>query len=391
MPTTDLRAHRLTRWLPITLCALVLLACLGKARSDSGVDLAATLRLQPIASGLDSPLYLTAPAGDPRLFIVEQPGRIRIVGDGQLVARPFLDIVGRVSSGGERGLLSVAFHPQYASNGFFYVNYTDRNGDTRIERYSVTADPNVADPASGKLLLSIKQPFSNHNGGLNLFGPDGMLYIGMGDGGSGGDPMGNGQNRNTLLGKLLRIDVDGGDPYAIPPDNPFAGQNGARQEIWALGLRNPWRFSFDREANLLYVADVGQNRWEEVDVVPAGAGGLNYGWNRMEGTYCYGTPTCDQTGLVLPVLEYSHDQGCSVTGGYVYRGKSIPSILGQYFYADYCEGWVRSFKYANGAATEPREWAVGAVGNILSFGEDAAGELYLLAGNGRVYRIAGAE
>jgi glucose/arabinose dehydrogenase len=391
MPTTDFRAHRLTRWLPITLCALVLLACLGKARSDSGVYLAATLRLQPIASGLDSPLYLTAPAGDSRLFIVEQPGRIRIVRDGQLVARPFLDIAGRVSSGGERGLLSVAFHPQYASNGFFYVNYTDRNGDTRIERYSVTADPNVADPASGKLLLSIKQPFSNHNGGLNLFGPDGMLYIGMGDGGSGGDPMGNGQNRNTLLGKLLRIDVDGGDPYAIPPDNPFAGQNGARQEIWALGLRNPWRFSFDREANLLYVADVGQNRWEEVDVVPAGAGGLNYGWNRMEGTHCYGTPTCDQAGLVLPVLEYGHDQGCSVTGGYVYRGKSIPSIVGQYFYADYCQGWVRSFKYANGAATVPREWAVGAVGNILSFGEDAAGELYLLAANGRVYRIAGAE
>jgi len=391
MPTTDLRAHRLPRRLPITLCILALLACFGRARSDSGVHLAATLRLQPIASGLDSPLYLTAPAGDSRLFIVEQPGRIRIVRDGQLVARPFLDIAGRVSSGGERGLLSVAFHPQYTSNGFFYVNYTDRNGDTRIERYSVTADPNVADPASGKLLLSIKQPFSNHNGGLNLFGPDGMLYIGMGDGGSGGDPMGNGQNRNALLGKLLRIDVDGGDPYAIPPDNPFAGQTGARQEIWALGLRNPWRFSFDREANLLYVADVGQNRWEEVDVVPAGAGGLNYGWNRMEGTHCYGTPTCDQAGLALPVLEYGHDQGCSVTGGYVYRGKSIPSIVGQYFYADYCQGWVRSFKYANGAATEPREWAVGAVGNILSFGEDAAGELYLLAGNGRAYRIAGAE
>jgi glucose/arabinose dehydrogenase len=388
MPVASRLLYRL---LLVALCAVTLIICYRNARSDPGVRATGTLRLQEVASGLSSPLYLTAPAGDPRLFVVEQPGRIRIVQDGRLLPTPFLNLASRVSSGGERGLLSVAFHPRYASNGFLYVNYTDRNGDTRIERYSVSADPNVADPSSARLLLSIKQPFANHNGGLNLFGPDGMLYIGMGDGGSGGDPRGNGQNRNTLLGKMLRLDVDGGEPYAIPPDNPFAGQNGTLNEIWALGLRNPWRFSFDREANLLYIADVGQSQWEEINVVPAGAGGLNYGWNRMEGDHCFRTPNCDQAGLVRPVLEYSHSDGCSVTGGCVYRGKNIPSVVGHYFYADYCEGWVRSFKYANGVATESREWAVGDVGNVLSFGEDAAGELYILSGNGRVYRITSAE
>jgi glucose/arabinose dehydrogenase len=391
MPAARRIVDRVVHSVLIVLGALVLLACFGNAWSGPKVRAAATLRLQEVAAGLSSPLYLTAPAGDPRLFVVEQPGRIRIVQDGKLLSSPFLDLTSRVGSGGERGLLSVAFHPQYAANGFFYVNYTDRNGDTHVERYSVSADPNVADPASARLLLTVRQPFPNHNGGLNLFGPDGMLYIGLGDGGGAGDPMRNGQNRNTLLGKILRINVDGGDPYAIPPDNPFAGQSGARPEIWALGLRNPWRFAFDREANLLYIADVGQNRWEEIDVAPAGAPGLNYGWNLMEGAHCFSSPTCNQAGLVPPVVEYGHGEGCSVTGGSVYRGKSVPSIVGHYFHADYCQGWVRSFKYVNGAATEPHEWTTGDVGNILSFGEDAAGELYILSGNGRVYRITGAE
>jgi glucose/arabinose dehydrogenase len=348
---------------------------------------AADIRLEPVASGLSSPLYLTAPTADPRLFIVEQPGRIRIVRNGELLSTPFLDITDRVSNGGERGLLSVAFHPNYAANGFLYVDYTDPRGDTRIERYTVSSDPDRADPASGKLLLTIKQPYANHNGGLVLFGPDRMLYIGMGDGGSGGDPMGNGQNRQSLLGKMLRIDVDGGDPYGIPADNPFVGRTDAKPEIWALGLRNPWRFSFDPTTHLLYIADVGQNRWEEVDVVSDKEGGLNYGWNIMEGPACYRTSNCDQTGLTLPIYSYGHDEGCSITGGYVYRGSAIPVVVGHYFFADYCNGWVRSFKFDGGKVTEPRQWSVGNVGRILSFGEDAAGELYVLSDKGTVYHI----
>ena len=215
--------------------------------------------MEVVASGFSSPLYLTAPPSDARLFVVEQSGRIHIIENGSRLATPFLDITDRVLSGGERGLLSVAFHPQYATNGFFYVSYNDHNGDTRIERYTVTADVTLADQGSAKLILSVEQPFSNHNGGLIVFGPDGMLYVGLGDGGSGGDPLGHGQNRNSLLGALLRIDVDGGDPFAVPPDNPFVGDAGARAEIWAYGLRNPWRFAFDRQEGNLYIADVGQN------------------------------------------------------------------------------------------------------------------------------------
>lgn len=372
----------------IVLCGVILLGYMGIFMGKEKPQAAEEIQLEVIASGLKNPLYLTAPPSDPRLFIVEQPGRIQIVQNGQLLQTPFLDIVDRVRSGGERGLLSVAFHPKYASNGFFYVNYTNRNGDTHIERYSVSADdPDRADPASGKLLLKIEQPYSNHNGGLVMFGPDGMLYIGMGDGGSGGDPQGHGQNRGTLLGALLRIDVDGADPYAIPPDNPFVGQPGMRGEIWAWGLRNPWRFAFDWETNLLYIADVGQNRWEEVHIASTKDAGLNYGWNIMEGVHCYRTLSCKRDGLVLPVLEYGHSEGCSITGGYVYRGSRIPSLVGHYFYADYCDGWIRSFKYENGKVSEPREWNLGRIGSILSFGEDAAGELYVLSDNGRVYML----
>jgi len=351
------------------------------------------VRLTQVAGGLESPVHLTAPPGDSRLFVVEQPGRIRVIEDGELLPTPFLDIVSKVGSGqSEQGLLSVAFHPDYASNGRFYVNYTDRSGDTRVERYTVSAaDPNRADEASAKLILAVDQPFSNHNGGLLLFGPDGMLYVGMGDGGSGGDPQGHGQNRGTLLGALLRIDVDGGDPYAIPPDNPYVGESGARGEIWAIGLRNPWRFAFDAPANRLYVADVGQNRYEEVNVVDADASGLNYGWNIMEGAHCYPGGSCGTSGLVLPALEYTHDDGCSVTGGLVYRGAAIPSLVGHYLYADYCAGWIRSFRYDGAAANDQRELVAGGAGNILSFGQDAAGELYVLSSNGRVYRIEAAE
>jgi len=344
------------------------------------------LDTQVVATGLTDPLYLTAPPGDQRLFVVEQPGRVRIVADGSLLATPFLDIRDRVLAGGERGLLSVAFHPRYGTNGYVYVDYTDASGDTRVERYRVSADPNVADKASAKLILSVDQPYANHNGGLVLFGPDGMLYIGLGDGGSGGDPHGFGQNRGVLLGKLLRIDVDRGDPYAIPADNPFVGMSGVLGEIWAYGLRNPWRFAFDREAGLLYIADVGQNRREEVDVAPASAGGLNYGWNVMEGDECYGASTCDRSGLTLPVLTYGHSDGCSITGGFVYRGERMAALRGHYFYSDYCGGWVRSFRH-DGGVTDERDWGIGDLGSIQSFGEDAAGELYLLSKNGHVYRL----
>ncbi|HEV2148312.1 MAG TPA: PQQ-dependent sugar dehydrogenase [Longimicrobiaceae bacterium] len=370
--------------------ALCLLAgCSGDDGSGPPDPGGEGVRLEEVARGLANPLYLTAPRGDPRLFVVEQPGRIRVVENGALLPAPFLDIADRVSSGGERGLLSVAFHPSYASNGYLYVNYTDRGGDTRVERYRVSGDRNRADPASAKLILQVAQPFSNHNGGLVAFGPDGRLYVGMGDGGSANDPQGHGQNPATLLGAMLRIDVDAGDPYAVPADNPFAGRSGARGEVWATGLRNPWRFAWDREAGLLYTADVGQNAVEEVNVVRAGAAGLNYGWNVMEGSRCFRPAEgCSRDGLVIPVLEYSHAEGCSVTGGYVYRGSRIPALRGHYFYGDFCRGWVRSFRYDGNGAADRREWDFGDVGNVLSFGEDAAGELYVLSASGRVYRMA---
>ncbi len=345
------------------------------------------LAVEHVASGLDQPVYLTAPAGDPRLFIVEQPGRIRVVENGALLGKPFLDIANKVRSGGEQGLLSAAFHPQYRANGFLFVNYTDNKGDTRIERYTVSADKNIVDPQSAKLILGVDQRYSNHQGGLNLFGPDGMLYIGMGDGGSQGDPHGNGQNRSVLLGKLLRINVDRGDPYLIPAANPYA-KGGGRGEIWALGLRNPWRFAFDRFSGLLYIADVGQDRYEEVNVAPMPNAGVNYGWNLMEGPSCYRGSGCNQAGLQQPALSYSHENSaCSIIGGFVYRGEKIPEIKGQYFYSDYCNSWLRSFGFADGKVTDRHEWPVGGLGSIVSFGEDSKGELYICTSSGRVYRI----
>jgi len=380
----------IARVIAASVCVLALVAC-GDASPTGGgpPPTGDTLQLTPVASGLTSPVYLSAPPGDVnRLFVVEQPGRIRVIQNGQLQPAAFLDIASKVSFGGEQGLFSVAFHPSYGSNGFFYVDYTDVNGDTRVERYTVSAaDSNRADSASHKLILFVKQPYANHNGGLVVFGPDGKLYIGMGDGGSGGDPENRAQNRDSLLGKLLRIDVDGGDPYAVPPDNPFAA-GGGRGEIWGVGLRNPWRFAFDPPAGLLYVADVGQNLWEEVDVQPAGQGGLNYGWPTMEGTHCYRPSSCSALG-VAPALEYSHTDGCSIIGGLVYRGSASAALVGRYFYSDYCSGWIRSFTYAGGAVTAQTSWTLDVnLGSVLSFGEDARGELYVLSDNGTVYRIS---
>ena len=335
---------------------------------------------------LSDPVHLTAPVGDPRLFVVEQGGRIRIVRDEVLLEPPFLDISDRVSSGGERGLLSVAFHPEFSSNGHLFVNYTDLQGATRVERYKVGSEPDVADPQSGELVLSVEQPYANHNGGHLLFGPDGYLYIGMGDGGRGGDPHGNGQDRQTLLGTILRLDVDGSDPYTIPPDNPWAEHPSFRPEIWAWGVRNPWRLAIDVQKNLLYVADVGQNRREEVNVVSLDTGGLNFGWNTMEGTGCFEDANCSTDGFVVPAVEYDHSSGCSITGGEVYRGASIPAIQGLYFYSDYCDGWLRSFRFDSGTAVDHREWDVGSIGSVVSFGTDGAGELYTVSRAG-LYRF----
>jgi glucose/arabinose dehydrogenase len=368
-------------------CLLASLGCSGTNATDSGgvaLPPGLALQLDPfVTSGLSSPVFLTQPVNDGRIFVVEQPGRIRIVRDGILQRSPFLDISSRVAFGGERGLLSVAFDPQYASNHFFYVDFTTQpNGDIRIERFTST-NADVADPASSKLIITVphsEQP--NHNGGLLLFGPDGMLYAGLGDGGGGGDPFRNGQNPNALLASLLRLDVDHGDPYAIPADNPFASGVGGAREIWAKGLRNPWRYAFDPPTGLLYIADVGQDAHEEVDVEPATAGGLNYGWNITEGLSCYNATSCARTGLTAPILDYPHTSGaCSITGGYVYRGSAIPAIVGHYFYSDYCAGFLRSFRDSNGAAVDSKDWGL-AMGNVTSFGVDIAGELYVIAGDG---------
>ena len=370
--------------------AIAFFACAdsqAKSSAASPDQPAGTIRLEQVDGRFRNPVYLASPPGDSRLFIVEQAGRIRIVKNGQALSEPFLDIADRVRSGGEQGLLSVAFHPDYRTNGYFYVNFTDRSGDTRVERFKVSANPDVADPASSKLVIGIDQPYANHNGGLVMFGPDGMLYVGMGDGGSGGDPHGNGQNRNALLGKILRLDVSS-EPYGIPVGNP---RTGGRAEIWAIGMRNPWRFAFDRQTGLLYVADVGQNEIEEIDVESATEPGLNYGWNIMEGDHCYRSSSCDREGLVMPKVTYNHSGGaCSVTGGFVYRGRRIPSLAGHYFYSDYCAGWLRSFRMMNGAVTDRRDWKTSEnLGHVVSFGEDSSGELYILTEGGKVLRIAG--
>jgi glucose/arabinose dehydrogenase len=346
-----------------------------------------------VARGLSAPLDLQVPAGDrARLFVVEQGGRIRIVRSGAVVGTPFLDIASRVRAGGEQGLLGLAFHPQYAQNGRFFVNYTDRNGDTHVSEFRVSANADVADANSERQLLFVNQPFDNHNGGGLAFGNDGLLYIGLGDGGSGGDPQGNGQSLTTFLGKMLRIDVNQGSPYGIPADNPFASRPGAR-EVWSYGLRNPWRFAFDRSNGDLYIGDVGQGDREEIDVGPAARrGGENWGWNIMEGTRCFRPASgCNTAGLSLPVAEYDHSGGaCSVTGGVVYRGCRLPGYAGTYFYADYCSGMVRSFRFDGTRAVAQRDWTstLGrGLDNPTSFGVDADGEAYIVDGDGEIYRI----
>ncbi len=361
----------------------------------------ADVRLERIDQGLDRPVFVTH-ARDERLFVVERGGTILIRANGQRLATPFLDLTGIVGSDGfEQGLLSIAFHPSYAQNGQLFVAYTNLAGDSVLARYRRSSnDPNRADPNSGEILLTVAQPFENHNGGQLQFGPDGYLYYGLGDGGSGGDPDCRAQKTNELLGKILRLDVDrsaAGLLYAIPSDNPFIGDGGHRDEVWAIGVRNPWRFSFDRGTGNFWIADVGQNVREEIDVLFAGApGGKNLGWKPMEGSLCFGnnacpngTPVCGDPSLVLPRFEYEHVDGhCSVTGGYVYRGPSFPVMQGLYFFGDFCSGRIWAADAAGPNSGRVRRLAQSA-SQLTTFGEDAAGELYAATLNGDLYRIEG--
>ena len=362
-------------------------------------------------------LYITQPSNETdRLFVLNQKGRIHIITNGETLKTPFLDISDRVhgslTPGSEEGLLGLAFHPDYKTNGYFYLNYVNKNDSSIVSRFSVTDNPNIADEGTEKMILGIPQPFGNHNGGHLAFGPkDGMLYIGFGDGGKWGDPYNNSQDLKTLLGAILRINVDKGDPYTIPPDNPFFNDTGKRSEIFCYGLRNPWRFSFDRETSDLIIGDVGQNLWEEINWLTWDESlGANFGWRTMEGNHCYDPEEfCDTTGLIMPVFEYPNNAsymkiligmdereatGCSVTGGYVYRGNNNPDLWGTYIFGDYCTGRIWSFKLKNGKPTkfknlrpELKKHSRDVPLFISSFGEDSSGELYVVDYLGAVYKF----
>ncbi|MCK7595360.1 PQQ-dependent sugar dehydrogenase [Pseudomarimonas salicorniae] len=372
-----------------------LMILLGLLLSTGSAAQTVDLRLTELYSGLSQPLFVThAGDGSGRLFIVEQSGRILVARNGVLQNEPFLDMQTLVSGASEQGLLGLAFAPDFASSGRFYVNYTNLAGGTIISRFTVNpSNPDRVELSAEQPLLAYAQPFTNHNGGWMGFGPDGYLYIASGDGGSGGDPQNHGQRLDTLLGKMLRIDVSG-EQMAIPPDNPFVGQSGAQPEIWAYGLRNPWRASFDRETGDLWIADVGQGRVEEVNFQPGGiAGGRNYGWRVLEGTLCRDSG-CSSAGTVLPVTEYGRDLGCSVTGGYVYRGSRYPALRGTYLFGDFCSGRVfglRRVAAGETAASFEREQLASAQLPISSFGEDEEGNLYLVSYDGRVFLISDGE
>ncbi len=363
------------------------------------------LTTELVANGFSSPLLAISPADDERLFVVEQSGRVRIVVDDQVLSTPFLDVSGLITFSGERGLLGMAFHPDFANNGFLYINYSDLQSETVIARFQVDdTDPDVVDFSSHHILMTMDQPFSNHNGGMIAFRPtDELLYIGMGDGGSGNDPQNRAQNIDSFMGKMLRIDVNSddfpGDPdrnYAIPAGNPFINKDGL-DEIWSTGWRNPWRWSFDRENGDMWAGDVGQSSREEVDFESAGtAGGSNYGWRCMEGTLCTGMSgcTCNAIELTDPINEYTHSEGCSITGGYVYKGTSIPLLRGTYFYSDYCRATLWTLKYDGNTVSDfmDRTNELDPVGlnirGVSSFGEDADGTIYIIdAFDGELFRV----
>ncbi len=359
----------------------------------SACPIVPAMKLTAVATGLESPLFVSGAPGDgDNLYLVEKPGRIRLRVDGAVLDRPFLDITALTTKGGEQGLLGLAFHPAYATNGRFYVDYTDVDGNTVVAEYvRSAADPTVAGASAARVLRTITQPFENHNGGMLAFGADGFLYVALGDGGSGGDPQGNGQNLHSKLGKILRLDVDSD----APPSGNLAG---ADPDVWDYGVRNPFRFSFDRATGDLYIGDVGQGSFEEVDVEPRGQGGRNYGWNVTEGFACFDPPNdCDTAGITFPVVAYPHDNGtavddCSVIGGYVYRGGALPALAGRYLYGDLCTRRIRSFVWNGSAAVSQVELttALGsdaAISELVSFGEDQRGELYVCDLAGTVFRI----
>jgi glucose/arabinose dehydrogenase len=375
------------------LIAVLVAGCSSPPPSATRKPVAISIDVESVIAIPGNPLdVVTAGDGSGRLFVVDKGGSVWIVTAGKRAATAFLDIGSKVSNGGEQGLLGLAFHPGYPADPRFYTDYTDTDGNTVVSEWRVSAgDPNQADANSERVILTVDQPYPNHNGGDVVFGPDGDLYITLGDGGSGGDPHGNGQKLTTLLGKILRIDVDhpsDGRAYGIPPDNPFLATAGARPEIYLTGLRNPWRISFDRTTHDLWIGDVGQDKFEEIDVVRAGTGGgQNFGWNRMEGFHCFPSgEACSIDGLTPPVTEYPHALGCSVTGGAVYRGSAFPAVVGAYLFADYCSGTIWAI---DAAANETRDPTI--VGqshrSISSFGEDESGEVYVSDLGGELLRI----
>jgi glucose/arabinose dehydrogenase len=391
----------------VLMLLMALPVLVASAQGDEPVTTRATppdpagVRLVQVADGFSLPLLAThAGDGSGRLFVVEQKGRVFILRDGERLETPFLDLSGYVTSFtgySEQGLLGLAFHPDYAENGRFFVNYTDPAGTTVVAELAVSADnPDVADLNSRRVLLTVEQPYPNHNGGMLAFGPDGHLYISVGDGGSAGDPQGNAQNPWTLLGSILRIDVDtppqGRAAYSIPMGNPYSDNGMGLPELWAIGLRNVWRFSFDRATGDLYLADVGQNLWEEINFQPAGfSGGANYGWNRFEGSHPYSGGDAPR-GMVLPIAEYAHSAGgCSVSGGYVYRGAALPDLQGVYFFGDWCTGNIWA-TYRDEAEAWQTTLFLPMTGRMISsFGEDEAGELYVVDYNGSLWRFEAAE
>jgi glucose/arabinose dehydrogenase len=350
------------------------------------------VRLETLVTELGQPTAITAPPGDDRLFVVNRFGQIRILdADRELLDADFLDLTDRVLANGiEQGLLGLAFHPDYANNGRFYVYYTDQGGRRQLSEFQVSvSDPNLASPDTERVLIELEQPPDatdiRHYAGQLAFGPDGYLWVSMGD---GADSRDQGQDPNTMFGAVSRLDVDGGDPYGIPAENPFVAEGGA-QEVWAYGLRNPWRFSIDSVDGLIYIADVGHADQEEVNVLPIAEGGFNLGWSDVEGTRCFHVQDCDLANYTSPAITYTHEEGCSITGGYVYRGTEIPELAGTYFYSDWCSEWIRSFKFVDGQVTEERDWSedLGQLGQINSFGVDSAGELYLATHDGIVARF----
>ena len=359
----------------------------GPTNSPTPMDFA--IALESFADVPGGPLAIAAPDdGTGRLFVASQAGTIwSVSADGDVLPEPMIDLGPFIVSGGEQGLLGLDLHPNFPADPRAFVNFTGENGDTSISSISLDpANPDRFDVDSLRRLLFIDQPYANHNGGGTVFGPNGNLYLALGDGGAGGDPHDNGQRLDTLLGKILRIDVDAdGREYGIPPGNPFADADGM-DEIWHYGLRNPWRFSFDRETDDLWIGDVGQGAWEEIDVARGDEGGLNFGWNRMEGAHCYQDDGCSQDGLTLPVTEYGRDLGCTVIGGYVYRGEAFPVLTGTYLFADYCTGLIFGIDSTTSSLIAPAE--VGqSDGNVSAFGEDTNGELYVTTLEGTVYRV----